>query len=247
MQKGWNTRRRHAEAGRDDTVIVDEAWRAICFSSGAPSGPSQTMFAPLAQLRSVIGDKRVMIGFDRGGAYPKVFAELTRRGFDFVTNRRAPPETPTVQPTRTWTLVEGRRRYMSVVDETVYATSAITVTLRRPDAPRVARSLGLLCDQLNANPPRMTGDRSRTRTARNLDLAGERYYRRPDASPEVRKSSSISMIPKCDRTLSALTSHGAADHSASPRLAPLERGTPPRFRAPRAPPLGERPRRHLAV
>ena len=40
-----------------------------------------------------------------------------------------------------------------------YAKSTITVTLRPPDAPRVARALGLLCDQLNANPPRMTGDR----------------------------------------------------------------------------------------
>ena len=34
-----------------------------------------------------------------------------------------------------------------------YAKSTITVTLRPPDAPRVARALGLLCDQLNANPP----------------------------------------------------------------------------------------------
>jgi len=119
VQKGWNTRRRHAEAGRDDTVIVDEAWRAICFSSGPPSGLSQTMLAPLDQLASIIGERKVMIGFDRGGAYPKVFAELIRRGFDFVTYRRAPLKTPGVQASRTWTLVEGRRRYMSVADETV--------------------------------------------------------------------------------------------------------------------------------
>ena len=119
VQKGWNTRRRHAEPGRDDTVIVDEAWRAICFSSGAPSGLSQTMLAPLDQLRSIISERKVMIGFDRGGAYPKVFAELTRRGFDFVTYRRAPLKAPGVQARRTWTLVEGRRRYMSVADETV--------------------------------------------------------------------------------------------------------------------------------
>lgn len=77
------------------------------------------MLAPLAQLRAIIGERRVMIGFDRGGAYPKVFAELTRCGFDFVTYRRAPLKTPGVAPSRCWTLVEGTRRYLSVADETV--------------------------------------------------------------------------------------------------------------------------------
>ncbi len=119
VQKGWNTRRRHAEAGRDDTVIVDGTWRAICFSSGPPPGLSKTMLGPLDQLRGVIGDRKVMIGFDRGGSYPKVFAELKRRGFDFVTYRRAPLKAPSVAPTRTWTVIDGTRRYRSVADETV--------------------------------------------------------------------------------------------------------------------------------
>jgi transposase len=119
VQKGWNTRRRHAEPGRDDTVIVDDSWRAICFSSGPPSGLSATMFGPLEQLRSIIGERRVMIGFDRGGSYPKVFAELQERGFDFVSYRRAPLSEPLAERTRSWTIVEGKRSYMSVADETV--------------------------------------------------------------------------------------------------------------------------------
>ncbi len=119
VQKGWNTRRRHAEAGRDDTVIVDGTWRAICFASGPPSGLSVTMLGPLDQLRGIVGDRRAMIGFDRGGSYPKVFAELERRGFDFVTYRRAPLKVPSVAPTRTWTVIDGTRRYRSVADETV--------------------------------------------------------------------------------------------------------------------------------
>jgi transposase len=119
VQKGWNTRRRHAEPGRDDTVVVDENWRAICFSSGPPSGLSSTMFGPLDQLRGIVGERRVMIGFDRGGSYPKVFAELKSRGFDFVSYRRAPLKEPQVEKTRTWTVVEGKRAYMSVADETV--------------------------------------------------------------------------------------------------------------------------------
>jgi len=35
---------------------------------------------------------------------------------------------------------------------------AITVTLEHPAAPRTARALALLLDQINAAPPRMPGD-----------------------------------------------------------------------------------------
>ena len=119
VAKGWNTRRRHAEPGRDDTVIVDDRWRAVCFASGPPSGLSTTMWGPLDQLRAVCGDRPAMIGFDRGGAYPKVFAELARRGFDWVTYRRAPLATPTVKPKRSWVELDGRRHHLVVADETV--------------------------------------------------------------------------------------------------------------------------------
>jgi hypothetical protein len=40
-----------------------------------------------------------------------------------------------------------------------YEQKTITVTLRSPDSPRVGRALGLLCEQLNADPPHMNGDR----------------------------------------------------------------------------------------
>ena len=40
-----------------------------------------------------------------------------------------------------------------------YATSAITLTLDRPDTPRIARALTLLTDELNNTPAHMPGDR----------------------------------------------------------------------------------------
>jgi hypothetical protein len=40
-----------------------------------------------------------------------------------------------------------------------YTTRQITVTLDRPDSPRVARALQLLTDELNATPARLPGDR----------------------------------------------------------------------------------------
>jgi hypothetical protein len=119
VPKGWNTRRRHAERGRDDTFITDRSWRAICFSSGPPSGLSSTMLDPLQALRTVIGERPAMIGFDRGGSYPAVFAELTRRGFDWVTYRRAPLVEIAAKPTRSWVAVDGARLYLNVADETV--------------------------------------------------------------------------------------------------------------------------------
>ncbi len=39
-----------------------------------------------------------------------------------------------------------------------YTTTAITVTLHRPDSPRVARALHLLTDELNATPACLPGD-----------------------------------------------------------------------------------------
>ena len=39
-----------------------------------------------------------------------------------------------------------------------YTPAAITVTLERPGAPRVARALDLLLDEINADPPAMPGD-----------------------------------------------------------------------------------------
>ncbi len=42
-----------------------------------------------------------------------------------------------------------------------YNTNSITVTLERPDSPRVARALALLTDELNHTPARLPGDRRR--------------------------------------------------------------------------------------
>lgn len=41
----------------------------------------------------------------------------------------------------------------------VFEPRAVTVTLDRPDVPRVARALGLLIEEFNANPAHIPGDR----------------------------------------------------------------------------------------
>jgi len=119
VAKGYNTRRRHAEPGRDETVVVDDRWRAVCFSSGPPQGLCKGMRSPLDQLREICGERRVMVGFDRGGAYPKAFRALRERDFDWATYRRAPLLTPTVKPRASWVEIDGRRRYLRVAEEIV--------------------------------------------------------------------------------------------------------------------------------
>ena len=43
VAKGWNTKRRHAQPGRDDTLIVDARSRAVVFGSGEHPGLVSTL------------------------------------------------------------------------------------------------------------------------------------------------------------------------------------------------------------
>jgi transposase len=79
--KGWNTKRRHAQPGRDDTLVVDARGRAVVFGSGEPSGLVSTLPAVLTQLRAVLGPgTAILLGFDRGGGLPVRVQRLPRRG-----------------------------------------------------------------------------------------------------------------------------------------------------------------------
>lgn len=119
VAKGYNIRRHLAEPGRDDTLVVDDRWRAVCFSSGEPRGLSVTLPETLAQLTEIVGGRSVMLGFDRGGSYPKVFNEIAQAGMEWVTWRRAPLVSPTAQPKRSWVKVNGKRRTYLLADEQI--------------------------------------------------------------------------------------------------------------------------------
>lgn len=139
VAKGWNTKRRHAQPGRDDTLLVDARGRAVVFGSGEPSGLSVTLPGVLAQLRAVIGpDAAVLLGFDRGGSYPGVFTACREAGADWVTYRRAPLLVTTVTPRRSATVRDGQRITMLLADETVHITGygpARQLTLVEHDQP----------------------------------------------------------------------------------------------------------------
>jgi len=120
VAKGWNTKRRHAQKGRDDTFVTDLSGRAICFCSGEPSGLSKTIHDVVGQLRGICGPgARLLMGFDRGGSYPVCFSKLADAGVDWVTYRRGALVAPTAAPRWSWFNLDGRRHTYRIADETV--------------------------------------------------------------------------------------------------------------------------------
>ena len=118
--KGWNTKRRHAQPGQDDTMLVDARGRAVVFGSGEPSGLVTTLPGVLTQLRQVLGsDAKILLGFDRGGAFPSAFRACRQAGAGWVTYRRAPLVQATVPARRSWTVRDGRRISVMLADEIV--------------------------------------------------------------------------------------------------------------------------------
>jgi hypothetical protein len=103
VPKGWNTKRRHAQPGRADTVVSDYRGRAVCFATGDPSGLAATLPGALAQLRQVLGPGApVLFGFDRGGSYPVAFRAIRDQHADWVTWRRGKLAPVTAAPRRHW-------------------------------------------------------------------------------------------------------------------------------------------------
>ncbi len=119
VAKGYNIRRHLAERGRDDTFVVDDRWRAVCFDSGEPRGLSVSLPGVLGELKEIVGGRPVMLGFDRGGSYPKTFNQITQAGMEWVTWRRAPLVPATAQPRRSWVQINGKRRGYLLADEQI--------------------------------------------------------------------------------------------------------------------------------
>jgi len=118
--KGWNNKRGKAEKGRADTHVTAHDGRAVCFVTGEPSGLTVTLPKALAELKKAAGPAaKIMLGFDRGGAYPQVFRHCRDQGVHWVTYRRAPLAAPAMLPVITTITVAGRQRQLTWAEETV--------------------------------------------------------------------------------------------------------------------------------
>ncbi len=120
VAKGWNNKRGRAERGRADTHVTAHDGRAVCFVTGEPSGLSLTLPKALAELKKAAGPgAKIMLGFDRGGAYPQVFSHCREQDVHWVTYRRAPLAVPVMLPVITTITAGGRTRQIIWAEETV--------------------------------------------------------------------------------------------------------------------------------
>ena len=120
VAKGWNNKRGRAERGRADTHVTAHDGRAVCFVTGEPSGLSVTLPRALAELKKAAGPgAAIMLGFDRGGACPQVFAHCRDQGVHWVTYRRAPLAVPATLPVITAVTYAGRTRQLAWAEEKV--------------------------------------------------------------------------------------------------------------------------------
>jgi transposase len=118
--KGWNNKRGTAERGRADTHVTAHDGRAVCFVTGEPSGLTVTLPLALAELKKAVpAGAAIMLGFDRGGAYPQVFRHCREQEVHWVTYRRAPLAVPAGLPVLSVITVNGRRREVAWAEETV--------------------------------------------------------------------------------------------------------------------------------
>jgi transposase len=120
VAKGWNTKRRCAGPGRDDTHVCDERGRAVVFASSERSGLSATMPSVLSQLREVVGpDAPILLGFDRGGSYPKAFRACREANMGWITYRRGKLAEVKGRIKRSWVVRGERRVVVTVADEVI--------------------------------------------------------------------------------------------------------------------------------
>jgi hypothetical protein len=118
--KGWNNRRGRAEKGRFDTLVTSRGGATASWSTTEPSGLSRTLPPALGRLRAATGsDRPLLLGFDRGGAYPGVFTQIRAQDADWITYRRAPLAATRHLPVLTTITRSGRSVPVAVADEIV--------------------------------------------------------------------------------------------------------------------------------
>ena len=176
VPKGWNNKRGRAEKGRADTHVTAHDGRAVCFVTGEPSGLSRTLPKALAELRKAAGPgAKIMLGFDRGGAYPQVFTHCRDQQVHWVTYRRAPLAVPVMLPVITTISCAGRTRQIAWAEEKVQIKDygeARQITLFEPG--KVA--LQILTSDLDACPAEiLSWLKSRWREENFLKYASENY------------------------------------------------------------------------
>lgn len=92
IRRGWRMQDKRVRPGITDYYVHDEDGRPV-LRIDVPSHDSLTdWLSPIAErLRNALGpDVKVLLAFDRAGAFPEQMAQLRNDGFEFVTYERRP-------------------------------------------------------------------------------------------------------------------------------------------------------------
>jgi prepilin-type processing-associated H-X9-DG protein len=106
----------------------------------ANKGLAHMLPVVLAEVRSLVGKRRVTVVFDRGGWSPKLFAKLLADGFDILTYRKAPyARVPTSCFRRRRAVFDGRKVSYRLADQGVYLGYGPVTKRRRLHLRQVTR------------------------------------------------------------------------------------------------------------
>ncbi len=82
-------RRRMAMRGTSDYWVNDQGGEPLFVVTAEANAGMARMLPPLlAEIRALIGERRITIVFDRGGWSPKLFRDIIAQGFDILTYRK---------------------------------------------------------------------------------------------------------------------------------------------------------------
>jgi hypothetical protein len=92
VRRGWRMQDKRVVPGATDYYVHDEDGRPVLRIDAPDNGALTAFLTPIAKLlRLALGPaQKIMLAFDRAGAYPEQLAELRDLGFDLVTYERRP-------------------------------------------------------------------------------------------------------------------------------------------------------------
>ena len=108
VAKGWNNKRGRAERGARTPTSPRMTAGGVLRDRGAVRAEHHAAAGPGGAEESCRGCAKIMLGFDRGGAYPQVFRHCREQDVHWVTYRRAPLAVPAMLPVITTITVAGR-------------------------------------------------------------------------------------------------------------------------------------------
>lgn len=92
IRKGWRMQDKRVVPGTSDYWVHDADGRPVFRLDVAEHGSLCEWLRPIAEVicMALGGDARILLGFDRAGAFPEVLAELRDLNIEFVTYERRP-------------------------------------------------------------------------------------------------------------------------------------------------------------